>query len=68
MCGRYTLDVSAETLARAFDLAPLGFRVERHWNLAPGQHVIVIRPDKGQRIADQARWGLVPAWSKDPAD
>lgn len=66
MCGRYTLDVSAETLAKAFDLAPIGFRVERHWNIAPGQHVIVVRPDKGRRIADQARWGLVPAWSKDP--
>ena len=66
MCGRYTLDVSAETLAKAFDLAPIGFRVERHWNIAPGQHVIVIRPDRGRRIADQARWGLVPAWSKKP--
>ncbi len=66
MCGRYTLDVSAETLAKAFDLAPLGFRVERHWNIAPGQHVIVVRPDKGRRIADQARWGLVPGWSKGP--
>lgn len=67
MCGRYTLDVSAETLAKAFGLAPIGFRVERHWNIAPGQHVIVVRPDKGGRLADQARRGLVPAWSKDPA-
>lgn len=66
MCGRYTLTVSAKTLAEAFHLAPIGFRVERHWNIAPGQYVIVIRPETDQRIADRARWGLVPSWSKDP--
>ena len=57
MCGRYTLTVSAKTLAEAFHLAPIGFRVERHWNIAPGQYVIVIRPETDQRIADRARWG-----------
>ena len=65
MCGRYTLTVSAKTLAEAFHLAPIGFRVERHWNIAPGQYVIVIRPETNQRIADRAQWGLVPSWSKD---
>ncbi|MFN8011326.1 MAG: SOS response-associated peptidase [Holophagaceae bacterium] len=67
MCGRYTLDASTETLAKAFGVAPIGFRVERHWNIAPGQYVIVVRPNKGGRLADQARWGLVPAWAKDPS-
>ena len=66
MCGRYTLDVSATSLAEAFGLAPIGFRVERHWNISPGQHIIVVRPDRGGRVADVARWGLVPVWSRDP--
>lgn len=66
MCGRYTLTVSAKTLAEAFHLAPIGFRVERHWNIAPGQYVIVIRPETDRRIADVAQWGLVPSWSRDP--
>ncbi|MBK8727626.1 MAG: SOS response-associated peptidase [Holophagaceae bacterium] len=66
MCGRYTLTVSTDTLAKAFDLAPIGFRMERHWNIAPGQHVIVIRPEKDRRAADLARWWLVPSRLKDP--
>ena len=58
--------MSAETLAEAFHLASIGFRVERHWNIAPGQYVIIIRPETDHRIADRARWGLVPSWSKNP--
>ncbi len=36
MRGRYTLSVGAESLSTAFGLPPIGFRVKRHWNIAPG--------------------------------
>jgi putative SOS response-associated peptidase YedK len=66
MCGRYTLTYKPGELEAAFDLPP-GFREERRYNIAPGQWVIVIRPDRdGGRVGSLARWGLVPAWAKAP--
>ena len=62
MCGRYTFTFNAKTLGEAFDMVPPGFRVERSYNVAPGQWVIVVRPDKDQLVADVAQWGLVPSW------
>jgi putative SOS response-associated peptidase YedK len=44
-----------------------GFQEERRYNIAPGQWVIVVRPEKGERLPGLAQWGLVPAWAKDPA-
>ncbi len=67
MCGRYTFTFNAKTLGEAFGMVPPGFRVERSYNVAPGQWVIVVRPDKDQLVADVARWGLVPSWTKDPS-
>jgi putative SOS response-associated peptidase YedK len=68
MCGRYTLHCTSEELDSYFDLIPGGFREERRYNIAPGQWVIVIRPDKDRkRTVGAARWGLVPSWAKDPA-
>lgn len=67
MCGRYTFNFNAKTLGEAFGMVPPGFRVERSYNVAPGQWVIVVRPDKDQLVADVAQWGLVPSWSKDPS-
>ena len=43
-----------------------GFREERRYNVAPGQWIIIVRPEKGERTPAVARWGLVPSWSKDP--
>ena len=66
MCGRFSLQVTAEQLASEFSVVPMGFREERRYNIAPGQWVIVVRPERNRRTGDVARWGLVPAWSKDP--
>jgi len=66
MCGRYTFTFNAKTLGEAFGMVPPGFRVERSYNTAPGQWVIVVRPDKSELLADVAQWGLVPTWSKGP--
>lgn len=66
MCGRFSLQVTAEQLASEFNVVPMGFREERRYNIAPGQWVIVVRPEHNQRTASLARWGLVPSWSRDP--
>ncbi|MBK9797703.1 MAG: SOS response-associated peptidase [Holophagaceae bacterium] len=67
MCGRFSLHATSQELADGTLCQRLaGFREERRYNIAPGQWVIVVRPEKGERVPDTAQWGLVPAWAKDP--
>jgi putative SOS response-associated peptidase YedK len=68
MCGRFTLYATSRALADGtFCELLAGFREERRYNIAPGQWVIVVRPEKGARVPDLAQWGLVPPWAKEPA-
>jgi putative SOS response-associated peptidase YedK len=68
MCGRFSLYATAQELADGTLCDRLaGFREERRYNIAPGQWVIVVRPEKGERISEAAQWGLVPTWAKAPA-
>jgi putative SOS response-associated peptidase YedK len=66
MCGRYTLTFDAKTLAAAFEMVPPGFDILKGYNIAPGQHVVIVRPERGRLVADVAFWGLIPGWVKDP--
>ncbi|AGY60231.1 SOS response-associated peptidase [Gloeobacter kilaueensis] len=66
MCGRFALYSSAEELAEAFALSELP-PVAARYNIAPTQPVVAIRSDaSGERRAVFLRWGLIPAWAKDP--
>jgi putative SOS response-associated peptidase YedK len=76
MCGRMTLTRSAEEIARFFELAaeraaltsPDGRPLRPRFNIAPSQPVLtVLRNADGARGAAWKSWGLVPAWSRDPA-
>ncbi len=62
MCGRFTLTSTPESLAERFGLGAPPDCAPR-FNIAPGQHVLAIRADGGERAAGLLRWGLVPAWS-----
>jgi putative SOS response-associated peptidase YedK len=66
MCGRYTFTFDAKTLADAFGMVPPGFAIVKGYNIAPGQHIVIVRPERGQLVADVAFWGLIPGWVKDP--
>jgi len=67
MCGRFSIYATSAELAEGLGCPLLaGFREERRYNVAPGQWVIVVRPEKNERIPALARWGLVPSWAKDP--
>jgi putative SOS response-associated peptidase YedK len=67
MCGRFSIYATSQELADGTLCELLaGFREERRYNIAPGQWVIVVRPEKGQRVPDLAQWGLVPSWAKEP--
>jgi putative SOS response-associated peptidase YedK len=65
MCGRFTLAVDPTDLMEAFP----GFAVPDGWtpryNIAPSQPVAVI-PNTSRHKIEFFRWGLIPAWAKDP--
>ncbi|MBN2377023.1 MAG: SOS response-associated peptidase [Sedimentisphaerales bacterium] len=79
MCGRFALTISPEALAKLFDLADALDDLKRggweaddlqpRYNIAPSQSVaaVVGGEDEQGRILKKLRWGLIPAWAKDPA-
>jgi putative SOS response-associated peptidase YedK len=83
MCGRYLLHAPPELLERAFGVEfsqtarDLG---GPRFNIAPTQRVPIVRNRSGrdltilrqgaatgERELVPAKWGLIPAWAKDPA-
>ena len=73
MCGRYKIEADPEAVAEQFGV-PAGTGVEKRYNLAPTQQAPVVRtagsgPDDPtvRRELALLRWGLVPAWAKDPS-
>jgi putative SOS response-associated peptidase YedK len=66
VCGRFTLNSSSEALAADFELSEVP-RLEPRFNIAPSQQIAVVREDDaGVRECVELRWGLIPAWAKDP--
>ncbi len=65
MCGRFTLQISPEALAKGFDLEEVPL-LEPRYNIAPGQPIAAIRHIGDRNKLDFLKWGLVPSWSKDP--
>ena len=64
MCGRYTLTVDPAQLMERFDLQTADVAVTPRYNIAPSQSVAVIY-DESPNTLSEARWGLIPSWSKD---
>lgn len=66
MCGRYAI---ASSRLRRIENA-LGIElpeVPPHYNIAPTQMVPVVRTtEAGGYVLVNMRWGLIPAWSKEP--
>ncbi len=70
MCGRFTLRIDSEDVARAFDARRGGLDHPPRYNISPTRPVTVVRlsaEDGGRELAE-ARWGLVPHWVDDPED
>jgi putative SOS response-associated peptidase YedK len=66
MCGRFSLGASATTLASHFNVQETLEVAARH-NVAPTQEILtVIQPAGATRQLSRMRWGLIPAWAKDP--
>ena len=67
MCGRYNITTPAEAMRRMFGTAGPLPNIPARYNVAPAQHVPLVRFNREtrQRSLDTARWGLIPNWAKD---
>ena len=65
MCGRFAIKSPPEILRQL-----LNYRDQPNfpprYNVAPTQPIPVVRIDGGARRFALLRWGLLPAWVKDP--
>ncbi|MFG2037281.1 SOS response-associated peptidase [Dactylosporangium sp. NPDC048998] len=68
MCGRYATSRSNADLSALFEAADESDGLEPDYNVAPTDPVPIVRVSRsaGGRVLSTARWGLVPAWAKDP--
>ena len=67
MCGRFVLFSSPEEIREAFAVQQVRYQVEPSYNVAPTQSVAVVVQREGVNTLEKMRWGLIPAWAKDPA-
>jgi putative SOS response-associated peptidase YedK len=65
MCGRYLITSAPEAIRALFGYAEEPDFPPRY-NIAPTQPVPIVRLDNGARSFALMRWGLIPAWVKDP--
>ena len=65
MCGRYLMTSSPEAMRRLFRYREQP-NFPARYNIAPTQPVPIVRLHQGKRQFALVRWGLLPAWVKDP--
>lgn len=65
MCGRFVITSPPEALRQIFGYEEQPNFPPRH-NIAPTQPIPVVIRENGRRHFRLMRWGLVPAWVKDP--
>ena len=65
MCGRFGLSRPEKLDLQRFGIGKLPPLAPRY-NIAPGSEVLIVRVREDDRVADLARWGLIPSWAKDP--
>jgi len=66
MCGRYSL-TCIDDLGRRFRVFVPEIGLRSRFNVPPGSEMPVILPEGGEGRLSLMRWGLIPAWAKDPA-
>ena len=66
MCGRFTQRLSWRELHELMDLIGAAQNLRPRYNVAPGQNIAAVRLADGGRRLSMLRWGLIPAWAKEP--
>src|SRR4249920_4017329 len=65
MCGRYCITSAPEAIRAVFRYREQP-NFPARYNVAPTQPVPIVRMFEGKRQFALVRWGLIPAWVKDP--
>ena len=65
MCARYVITSPADAVRALFAYDELPDFPPRY-NVAPTQPIPIVRLHNGKRSFGLVRWGLIPAWVKDP--
>ncbi len=65
MCGRYLITSTPEAMRALFKYLEQPNFPPRY-NVAPTQPIPIVRLHEGERQFALVRWGLIPAWVKDP--
>ena len=66
MCGRYSYTGNPNHVTTRLGIKSVPS--EPRYNIAPGQHAVVVRSVEGHRPSlDKLQWGLIPFWAKDPS-
>lgn len=63
MCGRFAQPRSAEELARLFHARAATDLAGERYNVAPTDPLAAVVSHHGERVVDEFRWGLVPAYA-----
>ena len=66
MCGRFTQRFSWQQVHDYMNLLGPPVDLRPRFNVAPGQDVAAVRAHPDGRRLSMLRWGLLPAWAKDP--
>ncbi len=70
MCGRFVVAGNKADLINSFDVQDAPVELRQSWNVAPMTDIPIITEKAVDttvtRRLETARWGLVPAWSRDP--
>ena len=67
MCGRYAATLPPEMMQELFQLLNT-LDVPPRYNIKPTEPIVAIWETHGERRAHLARWGLVPAWVRNPRE
>jgi putative SOS response-associated peptidase YedK len=65
MCGRYLIITNPEAIRQFFQY-PEQPNFPARYNVSPTQPIPIVRLTEGRRQFALVRWGLIPAWVKDP--
>ena len=67
MCGRFTQRLSWRELHELLGLIGPAQNVRPRYNVAPGQTIAAVRSERRTAASlSMLRWGLIPAWAKEP--
>ena len=66
MCGRFTLSSDLTEFAKQLGLRFDSQKYKPRYNICPSQQVAAVLNDDSNELM-LAKWGLVPAWARDPS-